>query len=73
MVGHCLPAPPGQLAGTVSTPFVQDAARHEVAADFVTSAGQLVVLPLQTSARSQVPEAARQVLVKSEQAPLEQL
>jgi hypothetical protein len=73
MVGHCLPLPPGQLAGAVSTPFVQDAARQDVEADFVKSAGHAVELPLQVSARSQVPEAARHVLVSSVQLPVAQL
>lgn len=68
-----MPPPPGQLACTVSTPLVHEAARHTVDDEAAASAGQLVEEPLQDSATSQPPLAARQTLVRSVHVPVEQL
>lgn len=73
IAGHCLPLPPGQLAATVSTPFVHEADRQVVEAEATASAGQLVLEPLQDSATSQASEAGRHTPVVSEQVPVAQL
>src|SRR5439155_22926293 len=55
--GHAPPAVPGQFSATSHSPA---AARHTKLLGCTTSAGQLVLVPVQTSSRSKAsPEPAR--------------